>query len=128
MPSCAPVEAAAQAVLDARAKFSAATLADLYGPVAMPPALRAAHDALDPAVDQCYRKEPSPSDRARVKFLFQFYEKLTAPLAPSASAKPRRARKDPAPKLPQGQSTPQSEADAAHFYSAKEDAPPYRTD
>jgi len=29
--------------------------------------------------------------------------------------------------LPRGKSTPQSEADAAHFYSAKEDPVPYRT-
>jgi len=45
------VEKAAQRVLDARAAFPGATLADLYDPLAMPPALAAAHAALDRAVD-----------------------------------------------------------------------------
>ena len=59
----------------------------------MPPALAAAHTALDKAVDKCYRPAPFPSDRARVEFLFARYEQLTAPLAPAASAKPKRQRK-----------------------------------
>jgi hypothetical protein len=84
------VEAAAQRVLDARAAFPASTLADLYDPLAMPPALAAAHTALDKAVDKCYRSDPFPSDRARVEHLFSLYEKLTAPLAPTARARPRR--------------------------------------
>jgi len=66
------------------------TLADLYDPVAMPPALARAHAELDRAVDRCYRKEPFPSDRARVEFLFQLYEQLTAPLLPTTKAKPVR--------------------------------------
>ena len=69
------------------------TLADLYDPEAMPPALAKAHTDLDRAVDRCYRKDPFPSDRARVEYLFQLYEQLTAPLAPSAKAKPKRSRK-----------------------------------
>jgi hypothetical protein len=40
------VEKAAQRVLDAWAGFPGATLADLYDPLAMPPALAAAHAAL----------------------------------------------------------------------------------
>ena len=84
------VEKAAQAVLDARAAFPASTLADLYDPLAMPPALATAHAALDKAVDKCYRSDPFPSDRARVEHLFALYEKITAPLAPTA--KPRRKR------------------------------------
>ena len=71
--------------------FSGATLADLYDPLAMPPALAAAHAALDRAVDKCYRSEAFPNDRARVEYLFQLYEHLTAPLAPTA--KPKRTRK-----------------------------------
>ena len=82
------VEAAAQRVLAARAAFPASTLADLYDPLAMPPALAAAHTALDKAVDKCYRSEAFPSDRARVEHLFALYEKLTAPLIPAT--KPRR--------------------------------------
>jgi hypothetical protein len=72
----AGVEKAAQAVLDARAKFPGSTLADLYDPVAMPPALAKAHAALDLAVDRCYRKEPFHTDRERVEYLFALYEKL----------------------------------------------------
>jgi len=37
-----------------------------------------------------YRKEPFPSDRARVEFLFRLYEQLTAPLVAAAAAKPKR--------------------------------------
>ncbi|MCI0747197.1 MAG: hypothetical protein L0Y58_17475 [Verrucomicrobia subdivision 3 bacterium] len=90
----AAVEEAAQAVLDARARFPGSTLADLYDPVAMPPALAKAHAELDRAVDRCYRKEPFPSDRARVEFLFKLYEELTAPLI--AAARPKRSRRAPA--------------------------------
>ena len=57
----------------------------------MPPALAKAHAELDRAVDRCYRKEPFASDRARVEYLFQLYEKLTAPLLPAN--KPKRTRK-----------------------------------
>ena len=90
----AAVEAAAQAVLDARKKFPDSTLADLYDPLAMPPALVKAHAALDRAVDLCYRPQPFDNDRQRVEHLFALYEKLTAPLLPAAKkARPRRPRK-----------------------------------
>jgi hypothetical protein len=82
------VEAAAQAVLDARAKYPTSTLADLYDPLTMPGPLLKAHQELDRAVDRCYRPEPFPSDRHRVKYLFALYEKLTAPLV--AAAQPAR--------------------------------------
>ena len=98
------VEAAAQRVLDARAAFPASTLADLYDPLAMPPALAAAHTALDKAVDKCYRPAPFPSDRARVEFLFTRYEQLTAPLAPAAKPKrPSRPKRPSASPLPAGE-------------------------
>jgi hypothetical protein len=71
------VEALAQGVLDARANHPTSTLADLYHPTTMPPDLRKAHDALDKAVDQCYRKEPFASERERVEHLFDLYRKLT---------------------------------------------------
>jgi hypothetical protein len=45
----------AQAVLDARAKFPGSSLADLYDPLAMPPALRKAHQTLDRAVMKLYK-------------------------------------------------------------------------
>jgi hypothetical protein len=84
------VEKAAQRVLDARAGFPGATLADLYDPLAMPPALAAAHATLDKAVDKCYRSEAFANDRARVEYLFQLYEKLTAPLVAPVSYKRTR--------------------------------------
>lgn len=80
------VEAAAQGVLDARARFPDASLADLYDPNAMPAALWQAHDDLDRAVDRCYRAQPFTSERQRLEFLFALYEQLTAPL----NASPRR--------------------------------------
>ena len=86
------METAAQRVLDARAAFPASTLADLYDPLAIPPTLAAAHAALDKAVDKCYRPDPFPSDRARVEHLFALYEKLTAPLAPTATPRRKRAK------------------------------------
>ncbi|MBI1750320.1 MAG: class I SAM-dependent DNA methyltransferase [Acidobacteria bacterium] len=76
----AAVEKAAQAVLDARKKFPESSLADLYDPLAMPPALVKAHAELDRAVDLCYRPQPFQNDRQRVEHLFALYEKLTAPL------------------------------------------------
>ena len=89
----AAVEKAAQAVLGARKKFPDATLADLYDPLAMPPELVKAHAELDRAVDLCYRPQPFLNDRQRVEHLFALYEKLTAPLLPSA----KKARSRPRP-------------------------------
>jgi len=85
------VEEKAQGVLDARQRFPTATLADLYDPLAMPPALVKAHQALDRAVDLCYRREPFETERQRVEYLFSLYEKLTAPLLPAPAQ--RRGRK-----------------------------------
>ncbi|HLZ92228.1 MAG TPA: DNA methyltransferase [Candidatus Acidoferrum sp.] len=85
------VEAAARGVLDARTEFPNATLADLYDPLAMPPALVKAHAELDRAVDLCYRPQPFQNDRQRVEHLFALYEKLTAPLIAPA----RKARRKP---------------------------------
>jgi MmeI, target recognition domain/MmeI, C-terminal domain len=84
------VESAAQKVLDARKEFPAATLADLYDPLAMPPALVKAHAELDAAVDKCYRSEKFETERQRVEYLFALYEKLTAPLLPVAKSKRTR--------------------------------------
>jgi hypothetical protein len=88
----AAVEAAAQAVLDARAQFPQSSLADLYDPLTMPPALVKAHQALDRAVDACYRKAAFTSDAQRVEFLFERYQQLTS-LLPAVSAKPKRRKK-----------------------------------
>jgi hypothetical protein len=89
------VEAAAQAVLDARKKFPDASLADLYDPLAMPHALVKAHAQLDRAVDLCYRPQPFENDRQRVEYLFALYEKLIAPLTTVAKKGRRKASKRP---------------------------------
>src|SRR3546814_1896394 len=93
------IETAAQGVLDARAGFPDATLADLYDPLTMPPALVKAHQQLDKAVDAAYlaaeraagRKPPKlTTDAERVAFLFERYQALTSLLP---AAKPKRTRK-----------------------------------
>jgi hypothetical protein len=83
------IEAAAQAVLDARAQFPDATLADLYDPLTMPPALLHAHQKLDAAVDRAYGKTGFKSDAERVAFLFARYQALTS-LLPAAVKRPRK--------------------------------------
>ena len=96
---CTGIESTAQEVLDARARFPDSTLADLYDPLTMPPALVKAHQQLDKAVDAAYlaaekaagRKPPRlGSDAERVAFLFQRYQAL-ASLLPVAKPK-RQAR------------------------------------
>ncbi len=92
------IETAAQAVLDARAKFPGSSLADLYDPLTMPPLLLKAHQKLDAAVDAAYAlcggKKTWNNDAERVAFLFERYVQLTS-LLPAPKAKP--ARKRPAP-------------------------------
>jgi hypothetical protein len=87
----AAVEAAAQAVLDARATFKGQTLADLYDPLAMPKLLRDAHRDLDKAVDKCYRAAAFTSERQRVEYLFDLYQKLITPL--TATTKPTKRKR-----------------------------------
>ena len=43
-----------QAILTARATFPDKTLAELYAPETMPPALRQAHQVLDDLIDDAY--------------------------------------------------------------------------
>jgi len=74
------VEKAAQLVLNTRAQFPNSSLADLYDPNTMPPALVKAHNSLDKAVDLCYRSQPFPNEAKRIEFLFELYDKYTAGL------------------------------------------------
>jgi hypothetical protein len=83
------IEATAQAVLDARAQFPAATLADLYDPLTMPPALVKAHQKLDAAVDAAYGKKNFRNDAERVAFLFELYRKYTSLLPGDTKSKRR---------------------------------------
>jgi hypothetical protein len=84
------IEAAAQAVLDARAAHPNASLADLYDPLTMPPNLVKAHQALDVAVDGAYGRKNFKNDAERVAFLFELYQKYTSLLPTAAPAKARR--------------------------------------
>jgi hypothetical protein len=86
----AAIEAAAQGVLDARAQFPQSSLADLYDPLTMPPALVKAHQVLDTAVDAAYGKRGLRNDAERVAFLFERYQAITSLLP--AEDKPARKR------------------------------------
>lgn len=74
------VEEKAQNVLDVRAEFPDSSLADLYDPLTMPPKLVKAHQALDRAVDLCYRPQAFTNENARIEYLFDLYNQYTAPL------------------------------------------------
>ncbi|MEO7659145.1 MAG: type IIL restriction-modification enzyme MmeI, partial [Pyrinomonadaceae bacterium] len=86
------IEEKAQKVLDVREKFPTSSLADLYDPLTMPPALVKAHDELDRAVDLAYRPQPFPTEAGRMVFLFELYEKYTATLFTQPSGKKLRKR------------------------------------
>lgn len=86
------IEALAQAVLDARARFPNLTLEDLYDPDSMPPVLRRAHESLDRAVDRLYRRSGFRFERERVEHLFQLFEKDAAPLDATLAQHPQRRR------------------------------------
>jgi len=85
------IEEAAQVVLDARSAHPESSLADLYDPVAMPPDLRKAHQAMDKAVDAAYGKKTFASDAERVAFLFELYHKYTS-LLPAPTAQKKRLK------------------------------------
>ena len=85
------IENAAQKVLDARQQFPNSSLADLYDPLTMPPALVKAHNELDKAVDLAYRPQAFTSEANRMVFLFELYEKYTADLF--TKEKPKRVKK-----------------------------------
>ncbi len=90
------IEQAAQSVLDARAQFASASLADLYDPLTMPLALLKAHQKLDTAVDTAYQpsggKKSFASDPERVAFLFDLYQRITSLLPGPAAKKPRKTK------------------------------------
>ena len=71
------IEQTAQAILDARAKYPHASLADLYDETTMPPELRKAHKENDKAVMAAYGFDPKMSESEIVAELFRMYERLT---------------------------------------------------
>ena len=75
----AKIEQTAQAILDARAKYSDSSLADLYDEVAMPIELRKAHQDNDRAVMQAYGfpVKSTFTESQCVAELFKMYQELT---------------------------------------------------
>jgi hypothetical protein len=80
--------------LDARAPFPNSSLADLYDPLTMPPALVKAHNELDRAVDLAYRPQPFSSEAQRMEFLFALYEQYTADLFTREKPKKGKRKRD----------------------------------
>jgi hypothetical protein len=73
----AKIEATAQAILDARAKYPDCSLADLYDEVTMPPELRKAHQDNDRAVMAAYGFSTKMTESECVAELFKMYQELT---------------------------------------------------
>lgn len=71
------LKALAREVLGARAEHTEMTLGEMYNPETMPVDLRLAHQALDVAIERCYRPEPFFSDEERLEYLFKLYERMT---------------------------------------------------
>jgi len=82
---------------DARAQFADASLADLYDPLTIPPALLKAHQKLDASVDAAYQpsggKKSYASSAERVAFLFELYQRITSILPATATKKSREGNR-----------------------------------
>jgi hypothetical protein len=95
------IEEAAQAVLDARiieekrceTAGQKCSLATMYSANNMPEELLKAHKKLDSAVDAAYDYKDGKDDAARVAFLFERYQQITAPAVEPEQAKPKKVRK-----------------------------------
>jgi hypothetical protein len=48
-----------------------------------------AHQALNKAVDLCYRQQACANERVRIEYLFELYQQYTKPLLPSGKKKSR---------------------------------------
>ncbi len=73
------IEQTAQAILDARALYPDASLADLYDELTMPPELRKAHQMNDKAVMLAYGFDiKTTTESSCVAALMKMYQKLTA--------------------------------------------------
>ena len=71
------ISSTAQAILDARANYPNASLADLYDPLTMPPDLLRAHQANDRAVMTAYGFDVKMTESDCVAELFKLYERLS---------------------------------------------------
>ena len=72
----AKIEKAAQKILDARANYPNASLADLYDEVSMPPDLRKAHNENDAAVMDAYGYPSNFTEEQMVADLFLRYQAM----------------------------------------------------
>ena len=76
-----PIEATAQAILDARALYPDCSMSVLYAETTMPPELRKAHQQNDMAVLAAYgikKGDPAYSyEPACVAFLMKLYQEMT---------------------------------------------------
>lgn len=91
------IEALAEDVLMARENYPDKSLAYLYDPDFMPDDLKAAHKALDEAVERLYRRTPFRDASERLEHLFARYEKLIEQITKqkatdAASRKQRKPR------------------------------------
>ena len=74
----AKIEKTAQGILDARALYPDASLADLYDELTMPPELRTAHQRNDRAVMEAYgMKVGETTESACVAWLMRLYQEMT---------------------------------------------------
>ena len=75
---CEKIQKTAQAILDVRSKYPAASFADLYDETFMPADLRAAHTANDRAVLAAYGLAPDTPEPEIVAHLFKLYSQLSS--------------------------------------------------
>ena len=100
---CKDLDRHTENVLSARAQYPEKTIAWMYDPDTMPSALLAAHQALDRAVEKCYRDRPFTTDEERLEHLFSLYEQMTAnenadlltPKPDPSSPRSRKSRSQP---------------------------------
>jgi len=71
------IESTAKKILEAREKFPASSLADLYDPLTMPEELLKAHKANDVAVCEAYGFDKNISEEEIVSELMSLYEKFS---------------------------------------------------
>ena len=56
----------------------------------MPPELVKAHQALDKAVDLCYRPQAFINERKRIEFLFELYDKIVGGMFGEGKSKAKK--------------------------------------
>jgi hypothetical protein len=84
------LEATGQAILDERAKFPQATLADLYGPNSMPLGLIKAHEANDRLMLKVFGLKTDATDEQILAKLFSEYDEMTKGLLEPLKVKRNR--------------------------------------